>query len=50
VVDHDDYGVISARIRERIITRFAEEGIEIPYPQYTVNLIEPEKEGKGAPE
>ncbi len=50
VVDHDDYGVISARIRERIIARFAEEGIEIPYPQYTVNLIEPEKEGKGTPE
>ncbi|MBO7409600.1 MAG: mechanosensitive ion channel family protein [Candidatus Methanomethylophilaceae archaeon] len=50
VIDHDDYGVISARIREKIIARFEEEGIEIPYPQYTVNLIEPEKKGKGAPE
>ena len=40
VVDHDDYGVISARIREQVIKRFAEEGISIPYPQYTVNVIE----------
>ena len=50
VVDHDDYGVISARIREKIIARFAEEGIDVPYPQYTVNMIGPEKDGKSAPE
>ena len=41
VVDHEDYGVISARIRKRIIERFREEGIDIPYPQYTVNVIGP---------
>ena len=40
VVDHDDYGVISARIREKVIKRFAEEGISIPYPQYTVNFVD----------
>ncbi len=43
VVDHEDYGVISARIREEIYKRFVEEGIEIPYPQYTVNVIPVEK-------
>ena len=41
VVDHDDYGVISARIREKVLKRFEEEGISIPYPQYTVNVIPP---------
>lgn len=43
VIDHEDYGVISARIREKIFKRFTEEGIEIPYPQYCVNIIPSDK-------
>ena len=43
VVDHEDYGVISARIREGIFKRFKEEGIDIPYPQYEVHVIPVEK-------
>ncbi len=39
VVDHEDYGVISARIRKDIIEKFREEGIDIPYPQYVINVI-----------
>ena len=44
VVDHEDYGVISARIREGIFKRFKEEGIDIPYPQYEVHVIPVEKD------
>lgn len=39
VVNHEDYGSISARIRENIFKRFIQEGIDIPYPQYTVNIV-----------
>ena len=44
VVDHEDYGVISARIREQIFKRFKEEGIDIPYPQYEIRAIPVEKD------
>ena len=44
VVDHEDYGVISARIRERIFKRFKEEGIDIPYPQYEIHVVPVEKD------
>lgn len=43
VVDHEDYGSISARIRRKIFDKFIEEGIDIPYPQYCVNIIPAEK-------
>ncbi len=44
VVDHEDYGSISARIRQKVFERFVEEGIDIPYPQYCVNVIPAEKD------
>ncbi|MGN1044872.1 MAG: mechanosensitive ion channel domain-containing protein [Candidatus Methanomethylophilaceae archaeon] len=39
VNDHENYGSIAGEIRYRIFARFCEEGIDIPYDQYTVNLI-----------
>jgi small-conductance mechanosensitive channel len=39
VNDHENYGSIAGAIRYRIFTRFTEEGIDIPYDQYTINLV-----------
>jgi len=39
VEDHESYGTIGGEIRMAIYKRFTEEGIEIPYTQYTVNVI-----------
>lgn len=50
VVDHEDYGSISARIRRRIFDRFVEEGIDIPYDQYSVRLVGSEKKAGDEPE
>ena len=39
VNDHENYGSIAGVVRYRIFTRFSEEGIDIPYDQYTINLV-----------
>ena len=39
VNDHENYGSIAGEIRYRIFAKFCEEGIDIPYDQYTVNLV-----------
>lgn len=47
VMDHEDYGSISARIRKRIYEEFVKEGIEIPYIQYSVRLVGTEDKPAG---
>ena len=39
VNDHENYGGIAGRIRYNIFKKFEEEGIDIPYSQYTINLV-----------
>lgn len=38
VTDHESYGIFAAQVRRAVFEKFEEEGIEIPYSQYTVNL------------
>ncbi len=39
VNDHENYGSIAGAIRRNVFLKFNEEGIGIPFDQYTVNLI-----------
>lgn len=39
VKDHENYGTIAGVIRHRIFNRFCEEGVDIPYDQYSINLV-----------
>ena len=39
VNDHEEYGSIAGRIRYEIFNRFCAEGIDIPYDQYSINLV-----------
>lgn len=49
VNDHENYGTIAAEIRYRIFTRFCNEGIDIPYDQYSINLVRTKRiEGENA--
>ena len=38
VSDHENYGTYASQVRRAVYDRFNEEGIEIPYSQYTVNI------------
>lgn len=42
VADHENSGIFAAQIREAAYKRFNEEGIEIPFSQYTVNVCRTE--------